>query len=160
RALIEGWMTGVLNEAFPGAAYEATRKQYMAHLAALLETPLTPVALDGALVQRAQATLAKYPMEQRAYALMRQDPDVRALPLWRVVDHIGPVGARALVRKSGADLSQGIEGFYTYIGFQQVFVPKLADITHEITKDAWVFGPNAQLGNNNASAAMLAGNVL
>src|SRR5262249_54853314 len=62
--------------------------------------------------------------------------------------------------KSGADLSQGIEGFYTYVGFQQVFVPKLADITHEITKDTWVLGPDAQIGNNSASAAMLAGGGL
>jgi type VI secretion system protein ImpL len=160
RALVEGWMTGLLNEAFPGAVNEGVRNQYMAHLSALLEAPLTPVALDGGLVQQAQATLAKLPMADRAYTLIQQDPDVRSLPPWRVVDHIGPAGGRVLVRKSGANLNEGVPGFYTVEGFQKVFVAKLADITHEITKDSWVLGPNAQAGGGNAGAARLAIDVM
>ncbi len=155
RGLVEGWMNGLLGEAFPGAAFEATRNQYLGHLAALLEAPLTPIKLDGGLVQQAQATLAKLPLADRAYTLIRQNAEVQALPPWRVVDHIGPAGGRVLVRKSGADLSLGVPGFYTFEGFHKVFVPKLADITHEITKDSWVFGPNAQPGGE-ASAARLA----
>jgi len=160
RALVEGWMAGLLNDAFPGAALEGTRNQYMAHLSALLEAPLTPIGLDGGLVQRAQATLAQYPMAERAYGLIKQDADVVSLPPWRVVDHIGPVGGRVLMRKSGAALSEGVPGFYTFEGFQQVLVPKLADITHEITKDSWVLGPNAQVSGSNASAARLAVDVM
>jgi type VI secretion system protein ImpL len=159
RALVEGWMVSLLNEAFPGAALESTRNQYMAHLAALLEAPLTPIALDGNLVQRAQATLAKLPMADRAYTLIQHDPEVLSLPPWRVVDHIGPAGGRVLERKSGADLTEGVPGFYTFEGFHKVFVAKLADITNEITKDSWVLGPNAQT-TGKAGAARLAVDVM
>lgn len=159
RELVQAWMANMLNEAFPGAALQGPRDQYMAHLDALLEQPLTQFELDGGLVEQARATLAKLPLSDRAYRLIRDSAEVKALPEWRVVDHIGPAGGRVIVRKSGADLSKGVPGFYTFEGFHNVFVDRLGGITSEVTKDTWVFGPDSPAGGD-AGAARLAVDVM
>ncbi len=160
KDLIGQWMAADWNGRFPGVSLQATRDQLAAHLDVLLDSPLAVIALDGNLIQQARDTLAKYPMADRAYALIKQDPQVRALPAWRVVDHIGPAGARVIVRKSGAPLTDGVPGFYTVEGFQQAFVPRLGDITRTVTQDAWVLGPDSKIKPDAASANRLAVDVL
>jgi type VI secretion system protein ImpL len=158
--LIKEWMALDWNAQFPGEAMRPIRDQLTGHLEALLEEPLTQIALDANLINDARLSLERYPVAERAYAIIKQTDLVRNLPPWRVVDHIGPQGTQVIVRKSGADLSEGVIGFFTYEGFHNAFVPAVENIAPEIARDSWILGRQAQVANDSASTARIARDVI
>ena len=66
------WMAADWNAQFPGRSCELTRDQLAAHLDAMLEQPLTQIALDGNLLTDARRSLEQYPVSQRAYSILKQ----------------------------------------------------------------------------------------
>ena len=79
------------------------------------------IALNGPLVEQAQAILAEMPIAQRVYNGILHTAEAEAVPQFRLTDIGGPNLEKAFVRSSGKPLNEGIEGIFTYDGFANVF---------------------------------------
>ncbi|MBB4286257.1 type VI secretion system membrane subunit TssM [Roseospira goensis] len=144
-ALLRQWAHFDATRRYPGARNEPARTAIDGHVAALTEATLRTMPVDGPLVQRTREILQRQPLAERAYALIRNSRAAKALPEWRVIDAAGPAGRRVFVRRSGAGLDEGIDGFYTYDGFHTVFLPSLVDVAREVASESWVLGAAATL---------------
>jgi type VI secretion system protein ImpL len=160
KDLVKDWMAADWEAQFPGVAMQPTRDQLAAHLDALLEEPLSEVALDGDLVTDARRTLLQFPLAQRAYVMIKQTGAVRDLPQWRVADHVGPQGALIIVLDGSSDLSLGVPGLYTYEGFHNAFLPAVAETIPNIARDGWIMGPQSPIANDDATIASIMRDVI
>lgn len=158
--LVRNWMTQDWSGALPGQGYDETRAVLLGHLDALLDGRVTQIALDGPLVERARQTLAGLPPSRRGFELIKGSPAATSLPRWRVVDAGGPHASAVLIRLSGAPLSEGVSGFYTYKGFHEVFLPALSEVKEFIEGENWVLGEQAQVIANEQQLARLETDVL
>ncbi len=158
--LVRAWMAFDWGQALPGNDLAETRGELLGHLTALLENPVTPVALDGPLVERARETLAGLPPSVRGYDLIRTSEAAQALSEWRLIDAGGPHASEVLVRLSETPLTAGVDGLYTYQGFHEVFLPALDDVQEFIESENWVLGPQAAVIANEQQLARLRPDVL
>ncbi len=159
--LVREWMAIDWDDALLGQGNAAIRQELMGHLDAMLEmAPLEPIGLDGPLIQSAQQTLTRLPLAERGYALITTSREATGLPMWRVIDVAGPTASRALFRPSGAPLSDGVEGIYTYNGFHDVFLPALADVSRFVAEESWVLGSQSEVTTDNAQLTRLQIDVL
>ncbi|NNG05393.1 MAG: type VI secretion system membrane subunit TssM [Inquilinus sp.] len=143
--LVRQWMALDWGTALAGEQFDDTRRAMTEHLDVLLETPVRSIDLDGPLIERAQSVLASLSPARRGYELIKTAPQASGLPFWRPVDAGGPQAASVLVRLSGAPLSDGIPGLFTYRGFHEAFLPALSDAKAYIESENWVLGPQAQI---------------
>ncbi len=157
---IRAWMAFDWGRALPGDDFAGTRAEMLAHLDALLEEPVTKIALDGPLVERARETLAGLLPSVRGYDLIRTSEAAQALPDWRLIDAGGPHAADVLIRLTPTALSEGVDGLYTYKGFHEVFLPSLGDVQEFIESENWVLGPQAEVVANEQQLARLRPDVL
>src|SRR3954447_11884884 len=124
-ALLRAWFDADLRRERPDLADRLG--SHIAALADLLPQVARRPALDDTLIASAQQTLARLPVEQRAYDDLMGKPEVRALPPWIVSEHAGTAAAQVLVRAGNRPLDQPIPGIFTRAGFHQVFLPGLDD---------------------------------
>ena len=155
KSLVKRWMTLDWAAQFPQPEYEADRNALSAHLDALLERPLTPIALNANLVAQSRAVLLRMPPAERVYSLIKTHPKITSLPEWRPADHAGPAVARALIRTSGRSLAEGIPGLYTHDGYFFGFRPLLPQAASEVERESWVLGTQAKIADDPASIARL-----
>jgi type VI secretion system protein ImpL len=155
KSLVKRWMGLDWQAQLPGAENAASRDALQHHLDALLEKPLTPVALHGALVEQTRAILLREPVAEHVYNLIKTHPRITALPEWRISDHAGPAVARALVRPSGKSLAEGIPGLYTHDGYFFGFKPLLPEAAKEVAAQNWVLGQKVNVSDDPASIAHL-----
>ena len=158
--LIMDWMQVDWEVSYPGADRQQLRDDLAFHLRALLNQPMQKVELNGALVDQVQGILAEQPLAQRVYAGIINSAAAAALPQWRLTEIGGPAIARAMVRSSGKQLSDGIEGIFTYAGFNTVFKAEALGVAERIQRDSWVLGPRGEAAQTEAALAELTKNVL
>jgi len=124
---------------FPAASAELLRTELLAHLQSL--SVLTPDAsLDPAIIADARARLSQVARGERGMTLLEGLVPVRALPEFRLTDAGGPLSARALVRRSGAPLQQGVPGVFTAQGFVTVGKPAVDTVALSMLREGWVMG--------------------
>ncbi len=140
--LVREWMNLDWTVSFPGPANDEVRAQLTQHLEAMLSQPMQAVALNGPLVEQAQRVLTELPMAQRIYNGIVNSPKALALPQWRVTEVGGPAVTRVFVRSSGKPLNEGIEGIYTFAGFNDVFLGEALQVVTRLQSESWVLGPN------------------
>jgi type VI secretion system protein ImpL len=155
KDLVRAWMDFDWKAQFPGPDKDELRNELAAHLNALLEAPLQPIALDGSVIDIARRTLLQSSLASRAYNTMKQSAAARKLPEWRISANAGSAPDRVFVRNSGKLLSDGIPGFYTYEGFYKVFMPGLAKVAHDQASESWVLGDAAPKGGEAAISSSL-----
>jgi type VI secretion system protein ImpL len=136
--------------AYPNLAPQDSAAKLARHVDALLQQPITPIALDGALIAQARQVMASIPVSARAYAVIKDSPQAKSLPEWRVVDHAGAATNQVLTRASGKPLSEGVPGFFTYDGLNKVLLPQIPVAIKQITEASWVLGPDRQPPVNQA----------
>ena len=158
--LIVDWMTIDWEVSYPGEDRALLRADLAFHLRALLNQPMQKVELNGALVDQVQGILAEMPLAQRVYAGIINSAAATSLPQWRLTDVGGPAVARALVRSSGKQLNDGIEGIFTYIGFNTVFKTEALGVAERIQRDSWVLGPRGEAAQTDDALAALTRDVL
>ncbi|MDE2474025.1 MAG: type VI secretion system membrane subunit TssM [Alphaproteobacteria bacterium] len=141
--------------AYPNLAPQDSGAKLARHVDALLQQPMTPIALDGALIVRARQVMASIPVSARAYAVIKDSAGAKSLPEWRVVDHAGAQANQVLTRASGKPLSEGIPGFFTYDGLNKVLLPQIPAAIKQVTEASWVLGPNQQPPVNQGAQAQL-----
>lgn len=160
RASVREWMHFDWEAAYPGPSALPMRTHLETHLAAMLEEPLPPVPLDGALVEDARRTFSRVSLAERVYASIRRSPDATALAAWSPGDVAGASGARVFVRKSGVPLGTGIPGFFTVDGFHKVLLPQLPLATLQVANDSWVLGQASQVDPASPAALNLQRDVV
>ncbi len=143
--LVRQWAHLDTQRRYPGRRNADMRDEIDGHVAALMTTVPKAMPLDGALVERTRTILKRQPLAERAYALIRNSREAKALPEWRIADAAGPSAQRVFTRRSGADLNEGVDGFYTYAGFHTVFLPMMLDVSREVAAESWVLGENQTL---------------
>ncbi len=158
--LIMDWMQIDWEVSYPGDDRKQLRDDLAFHLRALLNQPMQTVELNGALVDQVQGILAELPLAERVYAGIINSGAAQALPEWRLTEVGGPAVARALVRSSGKQLADGIEGIFTYDGFNSVFKEEAIGVAERIQRDSWVLGPRGEAAQTEDALAALTRDVL
>ena len=145
KSLIVSWFTRDWEErAFPGAPYAEGRALLRAHLEAMLDMDqgnARKVSLNGPLVEQAQATLARMPVAERAYALLKSEAHNDGISDWVAADHGGPDMALVYEAANGAGLDTvRVRGFFTYDGFMTSLLGRMQTIAETLQKENWVLG--------------------
>jgi type VI secretion system protein ImpL len=131
------------NAQLGGTLGDAQRAQLGAHLDALLaQGPVvSPLPLDKALVDSHRARLAAISLPQRIYNRMRAQGFGERFPEFTVVGAAGHNAALLFTRASGAPLTQGVSGFFSYDGYHRGFQRELLPAAQALAREqGWVLG--------------------
>lgn len=158
--LVKEWMELDWSLAFPGGDREALRADLTAHLVALLAQPIQKIELNGPLVEQIQGILSEMPLAQRVYNGIINSPRATSLPEWRLTDIGGPAVTRVLVRSSGKPLNEGVDGIFTYDGFNTVFLDEALGVAERIQRESWVLGPRGEAEQSEANLLAMSRDVL
>jgi type VI secretion system protein ImpL len=165
RALIKSWMQrDWAANLYPGSTNAEGRRLLDEHLAAMfdLETEQPPlVELDGRLIREAQNSLARLSVAQRAYEYLKSEASAAPTGDWIVTRKGGPDVAAVFESPPGQSLdSIRVPAFFTYNGFQQLFIAKLGGLSERINRDRWVLGDAGQQSAIGQQYDALAGDLL
>ncbi|MEM6372379.1 MAG: type VI secretion system membrane subunit TssM [Pseudomonadota bacterium] len=158
--LIKEWMQIDWSVAFQGQARDELRNSLTVHLDALLDAPLDEIALNGPLVEQIQGLLSEMPLAQRVYNSIINAPRAKALPQWRLTDIGGPAISRVIVRSSGKPLSDGIEGIFTWDGFNNVFLDEALGVAQRLQSESWVLGERGAAEQTETALVAMSRDVL
>ncbi|SFU08034.1 type VI secretion system membrane subunit TssM [Sedimentitalea nanhaiensis] len=158
--LVKEWMQIDWSLAFAGPGREPLRNDLADHLDALLSQPMEEIALNGPLVDQVQGLLSEMPLAQRVYNGIINSSQAVALPKWRITDAGGPAVQRVLVRSSGKPLNDGVEGIFTYNGFNDVFLNEAVGVAARVARESWVLGPRGEAEQTDAALLALSRDVL
>ncbi|MBK0327123.1 type VI secretion system membrane subunit TssM [Rhodobacteraceae bacterium F11138] len=158
--LVKEWMQIDWSLAFAGPGRDQLRNDLADHLDALLSQPMEEIALNGPLVDQVQGLLSEMPLAQRVYNGIINSPQAVALPKWRITEAGGPAVQRVLVRSSGKPLNEGVEGIFTYDGFNNVFLNEAVGVAARVARESWVLGPRGEAEQTDAALLALSRDVL
>ena len=165
QALIKSWMQrDWADNLYPGATNAEGRRLLEDHLTAMfdLETEQPPlVELDGRLIGEAQNSLARLSVAQRAYELLKSEARAATTGDWLVTRKGGPDVSVVFESTAGQSLDNvRVPAFFTYNGFQQMFIAKLGGLSERMNCDRWVLGDAGQQTAIGQQYDALAGDLL
>ena len=165
RGLIKSWMQrDWVDNLYPGATNAEGRRLLEEHLAAMfdLETEQPPlVELDGRLIREAQNSLARLSVAQRAYEFLKSEAGTATTGDWIVTRKGGPDVSVVFESTAGKSIDNiRVPAFFTYNGFQQMFIAKLGGLSERINRDRWVLGDAGQQSAIGQQYDALAGELL
>ena len=165
RGLIKSWMQrDWADNLYPGATNAEGRRLLEEHLTAMfdLETEQPPlVELDGRLIREAQNSLARLSVAQRAYELLKSEARAATTGDWLVTRKGGPDVSVVFESTAGQSLDNvRVPAFFTYNGFQQLFIAKLGGLSERMKRDRWVLGDAGQQTAIGQQYDALAGDLL
>ena len=144
RELVLTWLRRDWAEnLYPGAAYAEGRKLLEDHVVAMLdlESGQPLIELDGRLIGDAQRTLARLSVAQRAYQLLKSQSGASTAGDWVASRRAGPDAERVFEAAGGQKLDTvRVPEFFTYSGFQRLFIGRLGDISESVKREKWVLG--------------------
>ena len=158
--LVREWMDIDWGITFAGASRAGLRDDLAFHLDMMLSQPMEKISLNGPLVEQVQGVLSEMPLAQRVYNGIINSPSAASLPEWRVTEAGGPAVTRVLVRSSGKPLNVGVEGIFTYNGFNDVFLGEALGVAKRIQGESWVLGPRGEAEQSDAALTALSRDVL
>ena len=158
--LVMEYMQTDWSNAYPGPGNENFRTLLTQHLEAMLSQPMQKVSLNGPLVEQAQTLLAQMQPAMRIYNGIVNSPRALELPKWRLTDVGGPAITRVMVRSSGKPMNEGIDGIYTYAGFNEVFLGEALGVARRIQSESWVLGDKAPQVQSEVALLAIARDVL
>lgn len=119
------------------------REALREHLDALLaQGPVvSPLPKDQALIDSTRARLAAVSLPQRVYTRLRQSGLGDGFPEFTVVKAGGGNAPLVFTRASGAPLTQGVPGLFTYKGYYEGFQKKVDEAARQLADEqSWVLG--------------------
>lgn len=158
--LVSDWMNLDWSGSFAGPSREILREDLSTHLQGLLSHRMDDIALNGPMVEQIQGILSEMPLAQRVYNGIINSPRAKELSDWRLTDIGGPAVTRVIVRSSGKPLNEGIEGIFTYEGFNTVFLDEALGVTKRIQRDSWVLGPRGESEQSEVALIAMSRDVL
>ncbi len=160
RPAIREWMKLDWQNAYPGALNQPLRENLAKHLDAMLNQPLGRVDLDGALVDEARRTFSRVSLAERVYRVIKRAPEATSLPAWSPAEAAGTAGASLFTRRSGAKMTDGLNGLFTVNGFHNVLLPLLPRALNEVSADSWVLGKQSEFSVSSPQALTLQRDVV
>ncbi|MBB4510734.1 type VI secretion system protein ImpL [Rhizobium leguminosarum] len=128
---------------YPDEGRTAARQALIAHADVMARGALPPIELDKALIAKAREVIRSQNIANRAYDILAEYRETRALPAWSPAGALGPLGEQAFERKSKAPLNEGIPGLFSATGYRTVVLPGITDAAREALDEQWVRGdPN------------------
>ncbi len=79
---------------FPNEDDTATRDALNGHIDAMLQQPLTQLAVNDELVRRTRDVLNREPLAEYSYNRIMRSKRVQSLPIWAIADNEGPGAGR------------------------------------------------------------------
>ena len=125
---------------------EVTAEQRVAlesHLDALLTqgAAVSPLPEDKALLAQTRTRLAAVPLAQRVYSRIRRQGVGADVAEFTVAKSAGASAALVFTRGSGAPLTRGVPGLYTYDGYHRGFQREVERSTRQLSEEeGWVLG--------------------
>ncbi|NML18273.1 type VI secretion system membrane subunit TssM [Azohydromonas caseinilytica] len=133
-----------------GRSLDAERRAALSvHLEALLAQRMvvSPLPRDDALVQQARLRLAAVPLPQRVYRRLRHQGLGREFPEFTIARAAGANAALVFQRASGAPLTRGVPGLFSYDGYHRGFQKQVAQVAEELAQEqGWVLGVEEAAG--------------
>ncbi len=83
-----------------------------------------------------------------------------SLPQFRLTDIGGPNLEKAFIRTSGKPMNEGIEGIFTYDGFNKVFKDQALGVAETLQRDSWVLGSKVNTDQSKTALAAITRDVL
>jgi len=121
----------------------AERAQWSAHLDALLAqgAAVSPLPLDKSLVEVHRARLASLTLPQRIYDRMRHQGLGSEFPEFTIARAGGHHAALVFTRTSGAPLTRGVPGLFSYDGYHKGFQKEVGRVAKQLAEEQdWVLG--------------------
>ncbi|QGZ64081.1 type VI secretion system membrane subunit TssM [Paraburkholderia acidisoli] len=116
----------------------------------------SPLIRNEALVQEARAFLDASNATQRLYDRAKADMQKEAPDEFTLLRAVGPQAGTVFTRASGAPLSRGVPGLFTFDGYRNLFDKHLREFAQAARDDdAWVMG-RSYLGEAEKKTAELA----
>ncbi len=141
RNLLVSWMERDWSEnLYAGPKNADGRRELEQHLIAMLDLDTgrnTLVSLNGPLVERTQATLARVDPAERAYELLEDKAKAALIDDWRATKN---AGAGALVVFDDSLEQVRVPYFFTHAGFEHAFIGQLVGLRTEMNRDRWILG--------------------
>jgi type VI secretion system protein ImpL len=113
------------------------------HLDALLaEGPaVSPLPEDKALVAQTRARLAAVALSERIYRRLKREGVGAGIPEFTVAKAGGSGAALVFVRASGAPLTKGVPGLFTYDGYHKGLQKEVERLSSQLAdEESWVLG--------------------
>jgi type VI secretion system protein ImpL len=142
-------------KSFVAADWEATlprdttneqRASLEQHLDALLAQgpAISPLAQDKALVAQTRARLAATPLPERIYRRLKRQGVASEIPDFTIAQAAGAQAALVFRRASGASLTKGMPGLYTFDGYHKGLAKEVARVSDQLVdEEPWVLGLEA-----------------
>ena len=127
----------------------ALRDDLEQHLWAMLDLSATQsrarVGLNGALVERAEQILSLIDLQDQAWLLVMGAGTPQDIEGFNVGMRAGPEANLVFETRDGSALDEVIvPAIYTYQGFHEYFLPRLADVATKLETEQWVLGARSE----------------
>ncbi|MGV2288376.1 type VI secretion system membrane subunit TssM [Trinickia sp. YCB016] len=137
-----------------GSAEPGARAAMAAHIEALLSGARlvqSPLPRNDALIRQARAFLDGSNATQRLYARAKAAMLKAAPGDFTLLGAVGPHAGEVFTRASGAPLSSGVPGLFTYDGYHTLFDKRLPEFVQLARDDdTWVVGHASPAGKPSA----------
>ncbi|KGM40333.1 hypothetical protein JY96_10630 [Aquabacterium sp. NJ1] len=102
---------------------------------------VSPLPEDRKLVDSTRARLVAIPLAQRVYYRLKQQGVGEDIPEFTVAKAAGNSAALVFMRASGAPLTKGVPGLFTFDGYHKGFQPQVEQATKQLSEEeTWVLG--------------------
>ncbi|MBI3380482.1 MAG: type VI secretion system membrane subunit TssM [Aquabacterium sp.] len=102
---------------------------------------VSPLPEDRKLVDSTRARLVAIPLAQRVYYRLKQQGVGEDIPEFTVAKAAGNSAALVFMRASGAPLTKGVPGLFTFDGYHKGFQPQVDQATKQLSEEeTWVLG--------------------
>ncbi|MGE5451947.1 MAG: type VI secretion system membrane subunit TssM [Acidobacteriota bacterium] len=102
---------------------------------------VSPLPEDRKLVEQTRGRLITIPLPQRVYYRLKQQGVGEDIPEFTVAKAAGSSAALVFMRASGAPLTKGVPGLFTFDGYHKGFQKQVASATQQLSEEeGWVLG--------------------
>ncbi|RFU48332.1 type VI secretion system membrane subunit TssM [Paraburkholderia sp. DHOC27] len=146
---LKAWILTDWDRTLPREVGNDQRAALSAHLDALLARGAvhSNLPFDASLVTQLRNMLATNPLAQRIYGRLKQQGVGADFPDFTVARAAGPNASIVFVRTSGAPLTQGVPGLYSFDGYHQAFLKAIDSVAAQLAaEEPWVLGIQDQSG--------------
>jgi type VI secretion system protein ImpL len=143
------WILTDWDRTLPREVGNDERAALSAHLDALLARGAvhSNLPFDANLVSQLRNMLATNPLAQRIYGRLKQQGVGADFPDFTVARAGGPNASIVFVRTSGAPLTEGVPGLYSFDGYHQAFLKAIDQVAAQLaSEEPWVLGIHDQSG--------------
>ena len=146
KSALKAFVTADWQISLPREVGPQQRQALERHLDSLLTQPLAsaPIIPDSGMIERARAALVRTPLAQRIYNRLKREGIGDDLPEFTIAKVAGPSAPLVFARKSGAPLTQGVPGLFSFKGYHQAFVQASEQVTRQLAHEGWVLGLKGQ----------------